>query len=180
MVPVPDTLSSDPAGGRLDFEEFYAASWAGLLRTAYAIAGDPHLAEDAAQTAFAHAYAAWWRVARADNPKAYVRRIAVNAALEQARRPASRRERPMAAPYDRPTRDGLDELGEHDEMWRAVQALPPRQRAVVVLRFYEDLSEREIAAVLGVRTGTVKSQCSAALSTLRGRLTADITEKRTQ
>jgi RNA polymerase sigma-70 factor (sigma-E family) len=153
----------------LDFASFYAAARPTLLRTTYAVTGDRQLAEDAVQVAFAKAYAGWARVARADDPTAYVRRIAVNAALGHRRRAFNRRETTVERLPDRPVDPGMDAL-ERDEVWRAVQSLPPRQRAVVVLRYYEDLSERQIADALGCRPGTVKSQASAALTTLRVRL----------
>lgn len=95
--------------------------------------------------------------------------MAVNAALGDRRRAFHRRETTVDRLPERATDPGMDAL-ERDEVWRAVQALPPRQRAVVVLRYYDDLSEREIADALGCRPGTVKSQASAALSTLRARL----------
>lgn len=146
------------------------ASWPRLLRTTYAVAGDAQLAEDALQTAFAKAYAAWPRVGRADDPLAYVRRIAINAAIAQHRRASARRETTVTTLPDRPVDSLADELVARDEVWSAIAALPPRQRAVVVLRFYEDLSEKQIAEVLRCRPGTVKSQASAALATLRARL----------
>lgn len=155
-----------------DFASFYAAARPTLLRTTYAVTGDRQLAEDAVQVAFAQAYAAWPRVHRAAEPTAYVRRIAINAALGHRRRAFNRRETAADRLPERAADPGMDAL-ERDEVWRAVQALPPRQRAVVVLRYYEDLSERQIADALGCRPGTVKSQASAALATLRTRLATD-------
>lgn len=153
-----------------DFATFYATAWPRLLRTTYAVAGDRQLAEDALQTALAKAYAAWPRVSRTDDPFAYVRRIAVNAAIAQHRKAHRRRETTVEVLPDRPTPSPGDPL-ERDGVLVAVRALPPRQRAVVVLRYYEDLSERQIAELLGCRPGTVKSQASAALATLRSLLT---------
>ena len=156
-----------------DFAELYAAAWPRLIRTTYAVAGDVALAEDALQTAFAQAYKAWARVSRADDPFAYVRRMAVNAAIAQHRKGHAKRERLVDLVPERPVvQPGLDAM-ERDEVWQAVQELAPRQRAVVVLRYYEGLSEREIADALGCRPGTVKSQASAALAHLRDRLDAD-------
>ena len=152
----------------LDFAEFFAATWPRLLRTTYAVTGDAQLAEDALQAAFTQAYASWARVVRADDPVAYVRRIAVNAALQHGRRAFVRREVSRA---DVPE-TVAPAVGEVDEVWQLVRSLPPRQRAVVVLRYYEDLSEQQIAQTLGCRPGTVKSQASAALSTLRTQLRA--------
>jgi len=153
---------SDP---ETEFVAFFAATWPRLFRTTYAVAGDRELTEDALQTAFAQAWSQWSRVSAAEDRVAYVRRMAVNAALARHRRPASRRETTVSAVPETPT-PADDRLGR-DATWQAVRALPARQRAVVVLRYYEDLSEREIAQVLGCRPGTVKSQASAALATLR-------------
>lgn len=149
--------------GTDDFASFYAATWSRLLRTTYAITGDAQLAEDALQTGFSHAYASWGRVRAADDPVAYVRRVAVNAALAQRRRAFRRRE--LTTAYVPETAYTPAEVDE--DVWRAVLALPVRQRAVVVLRYYEDLSEAQIADALGCRPGTVKSQASAALASLR-------------
>jgi RNA polymerase sigma-70 factor (sigma-E family) len=153
---------------REEFTTFYVASWPRLFRTTYAVAGDRQRTEDALQTAFAEAWSRWSRVSAADDPLAYVRRMAVNAAISGHRRAWTRRETTVRELPDAPTAD--EGLLEHRATWQAVSALPPRQRAVVVLRYYEGLSEREIADVLGCRPGTVKSQASAALATLRARL----------
>ncbi|GEP39016.1 DNA-directed RNA polymerase sigma-70 factor [Nocardioides psychrotolerans] len=161
-----------------DFDEFFAVAWPRLLRTTYAVTGDRQLAEDALQTAFTKAYAAWSRVSRADEPIAYVRKIALHTALVQQRKASARRETTVRSMPEAPVPGGSwpsavsseDGLLERDEVWAAIAELPPRQRAVVVLRYYEDLSERQIAETLGIRPGTVKSQSSAALSTLRGLL----------
>ena len=157
-----------------DFATFYATAWPRLLRTTYAVAGDRQLAEDALQAALAKAYAAWPRVSRAGDPFAYVRRIAINAALAQHRKAHRRRETTVDRLPDRPAPTVADPL-ERDSVLRAVRSLPPRQRAVVVLRYYEDLTEQQIADVLGCRPGTVKSQASAALASLRTSL-ADLPE----
>ena len=161
-----------------DYAAFFAASWPRLFRTTYAIAGDRQRTEDALQTAFAQAWASWPKVAAANDRIAYVRRMAVNAALSRHRRASSRRETVVAVLPETVQPSGEDALLSGDETWQAVQGLPPRQRAVVVLRYYEDLSEREIADVLGCRPGTVKSQASAALASLRSRLGDPATEER--
>lgn len=162
------------------FAELYTSAWPRLFRTTYAVCGDRQLAEDAVQSAFARAWAQWTRVSAADDPVAYLRRMAVNEALGRLRRASVRRERPVAVlpeagrpatgPPDAVLADRAAALADRDATWEAVLALPARQRAVVALRYYEDLSEQEIAAVLGCRPGTVKSQASAALATLRSRL----------
>ena len=150
-----------------DFSEFYLATWPRLYRTACAVAGDAAAAEDALQSAYARAYASWRRVRNADHPEAYVRRIVLNEIISTRRRAFWRRERTTDAPPDRGQPPVEAEVAEHDRVWRAVLDLPVRQRAVIVLRYYEDLSETEIAAVLGCSRGTVKSQASAALANLR-------------
>lgn len=150
-----------------EFEEFVVAVSPRLHRAAYAITRDHHHAEDAVQAALGRAYARWKRVARTDHPEAYVRRMVINEVLSWRRRSSSSevpsQELPEAAA-------GGHEAAhvEGDAVWRALGRLAPRQRAVVVLRYYEQLSEAEIAEALGVRPGTVKSQASAALSHLRG------------
>jgi RNA polymerase sigma-70 factor (sigma-E family) len=158
----------DVTDGTAEFDEFFRATWPRLFRTAYAVAGDAASAEDALQAAYAKAYASWRRVRRAEHPEAYVRRIVVNEILGVRRLARSRRERPDPSPEPRGS-VASPELGvvEHAVVWDAVRALPPRQRAVVVLRYYEDLSEEQIADVLGCSRGTVKSQAAAALTNLR-------------
>lgn len=155
----------------LDFDEFFRATWPRLYRTAYAVAGDAASAEDALQAAYAKAYASWRRVGAADHPEAYVRRIVVNEIIGTRRRGWWQRERPQPVPEDHGPVGTADSLAtdvvDRDAMWTAVEALPVRQRAVVVLRYYEDLSEEQIAQVLGCSRGTVKSQASAALTNLR-------------
>jgi RNA polymerase sigma-70 factor (sigma-E family) len=136
-----------------EFADFFAATWARLFRTALALTGDRGQAEDAVQSAFAKAYASWQRVRRTEHPEAYVRRMAVNEVLAVRR-----------------AEDDL--VADRTDLWEALMSLPPRQRAVLVLRYYEDLSEQEIADVLGCSRGTVKSQASDALSTLRRRKAA--------
>lgn len=154
-----------------EFVAFYAATWPRLFRTVYGVAGDRQLTEDALQTAFAQAWSRWSKISAADDRLAYLRRMAVNAALARHRRAATRRETSVPDVPDAPAAEG--DWPERDATWQAVRALPPRQRAVVVLRYYEGLSEREIAEVLGCRPGTVKSQASAALATLRTTLAAE-------
>jgi len=151
----------------VQFAEFFRATWPRLFRTTYAVAGDRVLAEDALQTAFAKAYTSWQRVQAAQHPEAYVRRMAVNEVLSVLRRPWYRAERSTAEPEPQPLPSGEDRTVERDAVWHAVCGLPPRQRAVVVLRYYEDLSEAEIADVLGCSRGTVKSTASRALANLR-------------
>jgi RNA polymerase sigma-70 factor (sigma-E family) len=153
-----------------DYDDFYVALWPRLVRVAYAVSGDLGVAEDSVQTAFAKAFRSWRRVSRLDAPEAYVRRMALNEVLNTRRRAHTRREATRAELPEAPGAMSYDDTVAHDEMWTAVSALPPRQRAVLVLRYYEDPSEQQIADALGCRPGTVKSQAAAALATLRSRL----------
>ncbi len=148
-----------------EFEDFVTAVSPRLYRAAYAIVRDHHHAEDAVQAALGKAYARWRRVVRTDHPEAYVRRMVVNEVLSWRRRSSSG-ELPTGNLPDRAAPEASS-LAESDAMWRALGQLPPRQRAVLVLRFYEQLSEAEIADTLGIRPGTVKSQSAAALANLR-------------
>ena len=151
-----------------DFASYLAARQAAMLRTAYLLVGDSATAEDVVQTAFAKLYLAWDKVRDRGAMDAYVRRIVVNECHSLRRRPWHRREittdtLPETAA---PEADATDAA----EVWRWVATLPPRQRAVIVLRYYEQLSEAEIAAALGISEGTVKSQASRALAGLRTRV----------
>ncbi|MFF7163091.1 SigE family RNA polymerase sigma factor [Streptomyces sp. NPDC008086] len=149
------------------FQEFVRARWSHLVRTAYLLTGDAHHAEDLTQTALAKAYRSWRRVSRADHPEAYVRRMLVSCNSDRFRK---RRvaESLTAAPPDTPGREqGFADVDERGALLDALAQLPPKQRAVVVMRYWEDLSEAEVAEVLGCSTGTVKSQASKGLAKLR-------------
>ena len=155
-----------------EFREFVAARSAALLRTAYLLAGDWATAEDLLQTALTKTYLAWRRLGEIEAVEPYARRVLVNTATSWWRR-RWHGERPTETLPERPAPDQIEEHLERDALWRHVQALPARQRAVLVLRFYEDLSEAQTAALLGISVGTVKSQTSRALGTLRRRLDGD-------
>ncbi len=160
-----------------DFTTFFESAWPRLFRTALAITGERGSAEDALQTAFAKVYASWSRVSSANHPEAYVRRMLVNEIIGSRRHGWWRRERPY--PDVEPsavTPSPESGVVDRDVLWAAVQRLPVRQRAVVVLRYYEDLSEAEIAESLGCSRGTVKSQAAAALANLRRTSGADLGE----
>ena len=156
------------ASDRTQFEEFMASRWAGLVRLAFGLTGDRWLAEDLAQTALASAYAAWWRVSRADDPDAYVRRILINAAKSRFRR--HRVSEQPGEPADLPdpaVADPAAEVGERSALMTALAGLPPRQRAVVVLRYWEDMTDAQVGALLGCSAGTVRSQAARGLAKLR-------------
>ncbi|GAQ58569.1 RNA polymerase sigma-E factor [Streptomyces acidiscabies] len=147
------------------FQEFVRARWTRLVRTAYLLTGDPHHAEDLTQTALAKAYRSWRRVSRADSPEAYVRRMLVTCNNDRFRKRRVRESLTAAPPdtvayADHPVED-------RGPLLTALAELPDRQRAVVVLRYWEDLSESEVAEVLGCSQGTVKSQASKGLAKLR-------------
>ena len=147
------------------FGEFVAARGAALSRTAYLLMGDHHAAADLLQAALEHTALHWRRVAAGGDPEAYVRRAMVN-----QRTSWWRRDRRVVAHGDVPERSVEDEFGRSDDrisFAAALRALAPRQRIVVVLRFYEDLTIAETAAVLGCSEGTVKSTTYDALARLR-------------
>jgi RNA polymerase sigma-70 factor (sigma-E family) len=143
------------------FDAYVAARYAALLRTAYLLTGNHHDAEDLVQTALVKAVGVWRRIE--DRPDAYVRRILVNENVSRWRRHRGREVLTDRTPDAVVPDPGPEALA----MREALATLAPRQRAVVVLRYYEDLTERETAEVLGVAVGTVKSQARDALARLR-------------
>ena len=153
-----------------EFEEYMAARQPSLLRTAYLLTGDRHSAEDLVQTSLAKLYLAWDKVQRREMVDGYVRRIMVNEHNSLWRRAWKRKEVPTDAVPDRAGVVDTPDDGTSAALWEFVQTLPRKQRAVVVLRFYEDLSEAEVAELMGISVGTVKSQSSRALAALRARV----------
>ncbi len=148
-----------------EFTAFAAATSPALLRSAYLLCLDRALAEDLVQTALARLFVAWPRLARRGELHGYAKQVVVRAFLDERRRPW-RREQPVVAVPE----TGVDPyvgVDEHDRLRRAVGTLPPRQRAVVVLRVWEELSVADTAALLGISEGGVKSQLSRALGSLR-------------
>ena len=148
-------------GSPESFDAYVAARYATLLRTAYLLTGNHHDAEDLVQTALVKAVGVWRRIA--DSPDAYVRRILVNENVSRWRRHRGREVLTDRPPEGVVPGDSGDALALRD----ALAGLAPRQRAVIVLRYYEDLTERETADVLGIAVGTVKSQTRDALARLR-------------
>jgi RNA polymerase sigma-70 factor (sigma-E family) len=152
------------------FDEFVAFRLGALLRYATVVTCDSHLAEDITQDVLVRAQARWERISTVDAPERYVKRMILNEFLSWRRRRAAR-----VVPLAReqldllavPTADPAHALDERDAVLRLVAALPPRQRAAVALRFYEDLPDNEIADLLGCRTVTVRSLISRALAALR-------------
>ncbi|HEY3604960.1 MAG TPA: SigE family RNA polymerase sigma factor [Sporichthyaceae bacterium] len=152
----------------VEFAAFVHATRRRLCRLAYLVCGDRDRAEDVVQTALAQVYARWGNIRRDEGPHKYVNRAVVNAAIDERRRPWRRESASDQLP-DLPSRveDGLTL-----RIVEALAALPPRQRAVVVLRYVEDLDVEHTADLLGISTGTVKSQAAKGLEALRGLLGA--------
>jgi RNA polymerase sigma-70 factor (sigma-E family) len=149
-----------------EYGDFVSTRAASLHRTAYLLCGDWHLADDLVQETLVLAFRHWRRVQRADNRNAYVNRILIN---EFRRRWQRYSGLPVRADTDRPefaVPDVSDEVASRADLLRALVNLPARQRATVVLRYFEGMSERETAAVMRCSEGTVKSQTSRAISSL--------------
>jgi RNA polymerase sigma-70 factor (sigma-E family) len=153
-----------------EFSDYMAARQPALLRTAYLLTGDRHAAEDLVQTTLAKLYLAWDRVQRREVVDAYARRILLNEHTSLWRRAWRRHETSTDRVPETPVAFAEPVGTRNDALWRFVQSLPRKQRAVVVLRYYEELSEAETAEVLGVSLGTVKSQTSRALAAMRARV----------
>jgi RNA polymerase sigma-70 factor (sigma-E family) len=149
------------------FDAFARARTPALLRFAHVLTGDPDKAADLVQDALEKTVAAWPRVVRKDDPEGYVRRAIVHRNVSVWRR--LRREQLTA---DVPEKSYVPSDPHDAALWATLAELPPRMRAVVVLRFYEDLGEAQTAAVLGCSVGTVKSTTSRALARLREKLAA--------
>lgn len=148
------------------FREFVSGRWPKLVRLAFGLTGDRGLAEDLAQTTLAAVYASWGRVSRASDPDAYTYRILFNENNGRFRK------KRVTEHYGGPVPDpGLPDptaaIDQRSVLLAALQELPPRQRAALLLRYFEDLSEAQAAAVLGCSVGTIKSQTSEALARLR-------------
>jgi RNA polymerase sigma-70 factor (sigma-E family) len=153
-----------------EFGDFMRGRWPAMVRLAYALSGDAGHAEDIAQAAFARAYAAWGRVSRAGDPDAYVRRILINENRKRFRKrrvPEDLHGDPASTLAGQPAAGEQRGPEDRQALLDALNRLGPRQRAVVVLRYWLDLSEAETAAALNCSVGTVKSQASRALATLR-------------
>ncbi len=148
--------------GRAGFDEYVVARRAALLRTAYLLVGNAEDAEDLVQLALVKAVPHWPKIA--GNPEPYIRRILTREVLTRWRR---RRWRELSTDTVPDRAAPTPDLDEREVLRRALLQLSPRQRAVVVLRYYEDLSERDTADALGISTGTVKSHARDGLARLR-------------
>jgi RNA polymerase sigma-70 factor (sigma-E family) len=166
---------------KADFDQFVTASSDALLRTAYLVAWDPVEAEDLVQECLLAVARRWPRVRRMDHPHAYARQVLVNLALDGAQRRTRRHQeligdadRTLAAVPDESSARRLHAVGVRSELVHALGVLPPRQRAVLVLRYFEDLSEAQVAELLGCSVGTVKSTASWGLTRLQAALSPEI------
>jgi RNA polymerase sigma-70 factor (sigma-E family) len=156
-----------------EFQDFMRGRWPGMVRLAYTLTGDQGHAEDITQAAFTKAYASWGRVSRAGDPDAYVRAIVIHENSKRFRKHRVQEDLRAAVPE---LGTGADEgVADRTVLRQALDLLGPRQRAVIVLRFWLDLSEAATAQALGCSVGTVKSQASRALATLRKH--TEITER---
>lgn len=157
------------------FTEFVAARSASLFRTAYLMVGEHDLAQDLVQEALTKTYVAWPRIRDVSKAEAYTRRAITTTYISWWRRKAWSAERPRDDVPDRPGNrpEHGNEVVDRAWLWAELQHLPPRQRAAIVLRYYEDLSEAQTAEVMECAVGTVKSQVSQGLRRLREQLGAD-------
>lgn len=153
----------------MEFEEYASARGQDLVRLGFTVSGDYQRAEDLAQIALMQAFRSWRRVRRADDPHNYVRRILVNSYLSMTRR-RSFSEAPAAElDIDRTVPDPATGIVNSDDLWRALATLSARERVVLVLRYYQDMDDRTIADVLGIKPSTVRATASRALASLRTR-----------
>jgi RNA polymerase sigma-70 factor (sigma-E family) len=151
-----------------EYVEFVSAAGGALRRTAFLVCGDWHRADDVVQDSLVKLYRSWAKLDRQGNALAYARRVVINTALDSGRR-SWRREVPTAdlPYYQMLPGDHAHQQAARDELLTALGVLAPRQRACVVLRYYEDLSVEQTAQILGCSEGTVRSQSARGLETLR-------------
>jgi RNA polymerase sigma-70 factor (sigma-E family) len=150
-----------------EFAPFVRANTPALLRTAYLLTGSASAAEELVQDTFARLYPKWARIEAAEVPLAYVRRAMTNGFINHQRR-AGRREFAVESVPELADRwDAAAQLADRDEVWTLLRTLPDRQRAALVLRYFHDLPDEEIASTLDCRVGTVRSLISRGLAALR-------------
>jgi RNA polymerase sigma-70 factor (sigma-E family) len=159
-------------GDEREFASFVRANTSALLRTAFLLTGNALTAEELVQDTLVRLYPKWHRVAAADIPLAYVRRAVANAFVNDRRRAHSRDVVLDVLPERPYSYDGASVLADRDEAWGLLAAVSERQRAALVLRYFHDWTDAEIAEALDCRTGTVRSLISRGLATLRQQLTA--------
>ncbi|MEN3359632.1 MAG: hypothetical protein V7637_3614 [Mycobacteriales bacterium] len=156
----------------MSFEEFVADRLAALLRYAVVLTGNRDLAQDIVQDVMIRAYGRWAQIAAVEHPERYVHRMVTNEYLSWRRRWSTRQVVLTGLP-DRIAADPATDTAERDAAWQRLATLPRYQRAVLVLRYYEGLTDAEIAEVLGCAPGTVRGHASRALAALRVRLTRE-------
>ncbi|CAM5390814.1 SigE family RNA polymerase sigma factor [Streptomyces aurantiogriseus] len=157
--------------GDTEFQAFVIGRWPRLMRTAFLLTGEQHAAEDLVQSTLEQAYVAWRKVASADDPEAYVRRVMINAHSRRYRRKL----REFLAPKDdsgltheiADTGDHISRADDRHTLLKALAKLPPRQREAVVLRYWEDLTETQAAEAMGCSVGAVKSNAAKGIAKLR-------------
>lgn len=157
----------------MTFDEYVSARLGSLVRYATVVTCDPHLAEDITQDVLVKAQARWSRISRVESPERYLKRMVLNEFLSWRRRRAARQVPLGTESLDRmltAVADPSTAIDQRDALLRVIASLPPKQRAAVALRFYEDLGDEEIADLLGCREVTVRSNISRALSTMRAML----------
>jgi RNA polymerase sigma-70 factor (sigma-E family) len=161
-----------------DFDGYVGSHGAGLERYAYALTGDAYIAQDLVQTALMKTYRRWRRISRMESPDAYVRRVVTSTFLDHRRRRSTTTERSVAeVPDGSGGPDPAARAVQHDDVLRALTAVTPNQRAVIVLRYFVGLSDGEIATELGCSTATVRSHASRALDRMRTHLSdSDVKE----
>ena len=166
-----DDGTAPPGAAGLQLDDVVRAHLPGLVRYATVLTGDGHTAADLVQEVLLRAHVRWTRIGMMARPDLYLRRMVTNEHLSWRRRWHTRNVRPEAdatlAVHIDPQLDHAQHIVEDDAMWHQLAALPARQRAVLVLRYYEGLSDPEIASVLGTSPATVRSHASRALATLR-------------
>jgi RNA polymerase sigma-70 factor (sigma-E family) len=155
------------------FEHYVAARSQALLRLAFVLTRDRHLAEDLVQSALTDAFRHWRKVRRAEHPDAYVRRMLVNTHLSWARRRSSAERPADHLPEPPGSPDQTESIATRDALRRALESLPPRARTVLVLRYYADLDDAAIGSLMGLGTSSVRATASRALATLRAGYPAD-------
>jgi RNA polymerase sigma-70 factor (sigma-E family) len=151
----------------VEFEEYASARGQELVRLGFTVSGDYQRAEDLAQIALMQAFRAWRKVQKADDPHTYVRRILINSYLSMTRR-RSFTEAPAAEiDSERTVPDPATDIVNSDDLWRALATLSARERVVLVLRYYQDMDDRTIADLLGIKPSSVRATASRALAALR-------------
>jgi RNA polymerase sigma-70 factor (sigma-E family) len=150
-----------------EFEDFARRELPRLLRYAVMLTGDSHLAQDLVQDVMVKVHAKWRSVAAAEHPHLYVKTMITRAFISWRRRWAVRNVLPAEELVGEPVGDHATSIAEHDDVWQRLATLPRQQRAVLVLRFYERLTDPEIADVLGCSPGTVRGYASRAIAALR-------------